>query len=41
MADKYPAQGKPVNKHFWKFINSAVDGKPPELILEGDISSTT
>ena len=41
MADKYPAQGKPVNKHFWKFINSAEDGKPPELILEGDISSTT
>ena len=41
MADKYPAQGKPVNKHFWKFVNSAEDGKPPELILEGDISSTT
>lgn len=41
MADKNPAQGKPVNKHFWKFRNSAEDGKPPELILEGDISSTT
>ena len=29
MADKNPAQGKPVNKHFWKFINSAEDGNPP------------
>ena len=41
MADKNPAQGKPINKHFWKFCNAAEGGKPPELILEGDISSTT
>jgi len=41
MANKNPAQKKPVNKHFWQFRNSAEDGKLPELILEGDISSTT
>ncbi len=41
MADKNPAQGKPINKHFWKFCNAAEGGKQRELILEGDISSTT
>lgn len=41
MADKNHAQGQPVNKHFWEFRAAAENGKPPELILEGDISATT
>lgn len=41
MADKNRKQGQAVNNHFWKFRAAAENGKPPELILEGDISSTT
>ena len=41
MADKNPAQGKPVNKHFWTFRAAADKGTAPELILYGDIASET
>jgi len=35
-----PAITQPRNKHFWSF-RAAADDQPPELILYGDISSTT
>ena len=41
MADKYSAQGKPVNKHFWTFRAAAEENAAPELILYGDIASET
>lgn len=41
MADKNPAQGKPVNKHFWTFRAAADKSTAPELILYGDIASET
>ena len=41
MAEQKPAQGKPVNKHFWNFRAAADDSSAPELILYGDIASET
>ena len=41
MADKNPAQKKPVNKHFWTFRAAAEESAAPELILYGDIASET
>lgn len=41
MADKNPAQGKTVNKHFWTFRAAADKSTAPELILYGDIASET
>lgn len=35
-----PTIAQPKNKHFWSF-RAAADDQPPELILYGDISSTT